>query len=70
MPSSDLVDAVSRIKADGARRSRADVLAQLRDNPEWAAVTLSQVRSRARPGRRAFLQCLMGARIAAITQGG
>ena len=44
MVSSRLVAAVGQIKADGARRSPADVLAQLQRSPEWADVTLSQVR--------------------------
>ena len=41
---SDLVAAVAHIKADGARRSPADVLTQLQLLPEWASVTISQVR--------------------------
>ena len=44
MPPAELVAAVGQIKADGARRSPADVLAQLQREPQWADVTLSQVR--------------------------
>ena len=43
-PSPDLVAAVSRIKADGARMSADAVLAQLQLLAEWADVTLTQVR--------------------------
>ena len=44
MPSPELVAAVARIKADGARRSPAEVLTQLQGSPEWMDVTISQVR--------------------------
>ena len=39
-----LVDAVARIKADGARVSPDDVLKQVRCLPAFANATLSQVR--------------------------
>ena len=44
MPSAELVAAVAQIKADGARRSPDDVLAQLQELPEWADISISQVR--------------------------
>ena len=43
LPMAELVDAVAEIKADGARISPADVLAQLQKQPEFSDVTLSQV---------------------------
>ena len=40
----ELVDAVARIKADGARRSASEVLAQLQAGGAFVGVTVSQVR--------------------------
>ena len=40
-----LVEAVAHVKADGARRSPAEVLSQLQqDSSKWHAVTVSQIR--------------------------
>ena len=42
---SALVDAVTRIKADGARRKPSEVLAHLQACGDFVGVTVSQVRS-------------------------
>ena len=42
---SALVDAVTRIKVDGARRSPSEVLAQLQACGDFVGVSVSQVRS-------------------------
>ena len=42
---SALVDAVTRIKVEGARRSPSEVLAQLQACGDFVGVTVSQVRS-------------------------
>ena len=41
---SALVDAVTRIKVDGARRSPSEVLAQLQACGDFVGVSVSQVR--------------------------